>query len=288
MERNERAVLFRQRLQSAMQSAGYNRAQLATAAGIDRSTLGQLLSDDEVRLPNGHTLAELARTLHVSSDWLVALSQEAQPVTVFLDEAMNFAPYSGGAPIDDNLMRWYEEAAGFKIRHVPANLPDMLKTSETLKYEYATHAARSPDKAIADMQAKLEYVRLPETDLEICMPRQNIEHFAKGHGMWCELGAQKRRDQLHYIADLVDELYPGLRVYGYDGHSMYSAAYTVFGVKRSAFYIGQSYFVMNTTSHVRRLAKHFDNLIRNAEVLAQSMGDYLRGLDDMVTADKTG
>jgi transcriptional regulator with XRE-family HTH domain len=282
MDRNERAVLFRQRLQNAMNHAGYNRAQLAATAGIDRSTLGQLLSDDETRLPNGHTLAELARTLHVSSDWLVALSQEAQPVTVFLDEAMNFAPYSGGAPIDDNLMRWYEDAAGFKIRHVPANLPDVLKTSEILKYEYATHAARSPDKAIADMQAKLDYIRLPETDLEICMPLQNIGHFAKGHGMWCDFEAQKRRDHLHYFADLVDELYPGLRVYGFNERTLYSAPYTIFGVHRAAFYIGQSYFVMNTTSHVRKLAKHFDNLIRNAEVLAQNMGDYLRGLDDIV------
>jgi hypothetical protein len=41
------------------------------------------------------------------------------------------------ALIDEAIFGWHREAAGYKIRHVPATLPDMLKTRAMVEWEYA-------------------------------------------------------------------------------------------------------------------------------------------------------
>ncbi len=45
-------------------------------------------------------------------------------------------------------------------------------------------------------------------------------------------------------------------------------------------YVGQMYFVFNTTDHIRVLTRHFDNLIRAAVVQPPQVGALLRGLLD--------
>ncbi|MEZ5703564.1 MAG: hypothetical protein R3E42_18820 [Burkholderiaceae bacterium] len=52
--RSQRAMLFRQRLNEAMQAQWLNRSSLAERAGVDRSTISLLLSEQQVRLPSGH------------------------------------------------------------------------------------------------------------------------------------------------------------------------------------------------------------------------------------------
>jgi hypothetical protein len=38
---------------------------------------------------------------------------------------------------DKQLLEWHHEAAGYKVRYVPATLPDILKTKRMLDWEYA-------------------------------------------------------------------------------------------------------------------------------------------------------
>ena len=84
------------------------------------------------------------------------------------------------------------------------------------------------------------------------------------------------------MVDLVEELYPSFRWFFFDGLTRYSAPVTIFGPRRAAVYIGQMYFVFNTTEHIRVLTRHFDNLIRAAVVQPPEVGALLRRLLDGV------
>jgi hypothetical protein len=147
-----------------------------------------------------------------------------------------------------------------------------------LRYEYSGYAAKRPAEAIAAASSKLAYTRTPDADFEICCSRQSFEVFAQGAGVWSGLSAAARREQLDHAAQLIDELYPRLRLFLYDGRSHYAVPYTVFGPKRAAVFLGQMYFVFNTTEHIRLLTEHFDGLIRAARVQAHETPAFLRGL----------
>jgi hypothetical protein len=54
----------------------------------------------------------------------------------------------------------------------------------------------------------------------------------------------------------------------FDRRSRYSVPLTIFGPKRAAIYIGNMYFVLNSTEHIRALTRHFDDLIRVAVAAA--------------------
>lgn len=275
--RRETVAIFRARLLEAMARAAMKRAELARKSGIDRSTLSQLLSPDNDRLPRADTAARFAQVLRVSLDWLLGLSHESRPGAEVMEEFLRITP-SARAPVDENLARWHEEAAGYKIRYVPATLPDFVKTEPVLEYEFVDYVGKTVDQAIAASHGRLDYTRLPETDMEVCMPRQALEAFARGEGRWGGLSSQDRAAQLERIAALCDELYPSLRLYLFDALTHYSAPYTIFGPHRAAVYIGQMYLVFTTTQQIRGLTRHFDELIRAAVVQAPEAARFARGL----------
>ena len=276
-DRRDFARQFRQRLVAAMEGSGVRRADLARAVGIDRSTLSQLLSDEADRLPRADTVAAIATSLQVSLDWLLGISNEVRLGADIHPESLEIAP-SPHNPIDDRLAAWYEEAVGYKIRYVPTTIPDLAKTDEVLEYEYEDFAVRSAERAIAASQLKLEFTRLPETDMEVCTPRQAITEFAYGQGLWEGLAPEVRLAQLDRMIGLLEELYPTLRLYLFDGLTHYSVPYTIFGPKRAALYAGQMYFVFNTAEHIRVLTRHFDDLVRAAVVNSAEAAAYLRRL----------
>jgi transcriptional regulator with XRE-family HTH domain len=277
--KSETVALFQQRMLQALDEARMSRSKLAGVAGLDRSTLTQLLATDTVRLPRADTVVSIARALQVSADWLLGLSTEMRAGANVLDVTPQVALRPEvPAPSDEHLAAWFTEATGYKIRHVPSGLPDLAKTEALLLFEYRSEASKTPDQAIAASQRNLAYMRLPETDMEVCMERQQLEVFAAGVGLWTGLSAQLRREQLVYMATLIEDLYPGLRVYGYDGNVRYSAPYTVFGPKRLALYVGAMYLVFTSTTQIRLLTRHFDGLIRDASIQAHDMAEYLRSL----------
>jgi len=277
MQRRDTVRIFRQRLREAMGNAELNRAQLAERAGIDRSTLSQLLASDLARLPRADTVAAIATVLRVSLDWLLGLSGEAARGAAILDESVQVSPQPRTGA-DSNLARWQEEAVGYKIRYVPASLPDLMKTNAVLRYEYQLFASKTPDQAIAASQDRLAYSKLPESDIEICVSQQALEGFARGEMLWRNLPAAARREQLAQIGRLAEELYPGIRLYLFDLRSNYAAPYTVFGPLRAVIYLGQMYLVFNTTSHIRMLTRHFDDLVRAASVQCTDIGAYMATL----------
>ena len=287
MDRRDTAQRFRERLHEAMTSGRVNRSRLAARIGIDRSTLSQLLAPDADRLPRADTAAAIASALHVSLDWLLGLSQEAKLGADILHESVEVMP-SADEPVDESLAAWYAKAAGYKIRHVPATLPDLMKTEEVLDYEYRDFAARSADRAIAISHGRLAYVRLPETDIEIGQSRQSLESFARAEGIWRDLSLAARREQLDHMIALIDELYPTLRMFFFDGRTHFSVPYTVFGPQRAVVYVGQMFFAFNTLEHIRVLTRHFDALVRASTVPAHAAGDFLRALRQELDGGRVG
>ena len=263
MDRRDTVIAFRTRLSEAMERAQVNRSALAEKVGIDRSTLSQLLSMDNDRLPRADTVAAIASTLQISLDWLLGLTHEEQLGADILEQTLLIAPRS---PIDEDLVRWHEEATGYRIRYVPQTLPDQVKTRAVIAFEYGRLHAVDQDQALMRTHDRLDYTRLPETGIEVCMPVQALTSFARGEDIWDGLPLAVRIEQLEEIAALTDELYPSMRWFLYDGLSHYSVPVTIFGPQRAAIYVGGMYFVFSTTEHIRVLTRHFDGLIRRAQV----------------------
>ena len=131
MKKHEIVAIFRKRLQESMGERGVNQSALSRETGVDRSTLSQLLAEENLRMPRADTVAAIAQALQVSSDWLLGLSQDSRFGAEILRQSFEVAPHEP-SPADDNLRRWYEEAAGLKIRYVPSHLPDIFKTDRVL------------------------------------------------------------------------------------------------------------------------------------------------------------
>lgn len=154
MDKRARSAIFRHRLNDAMQRAGLNKSTLAQSIGVDRSTISQLLSAAHARLPNAQIIAESAHVLGVSADWLLGLIERPERANDLLDVAISM-PQAERSSVDEQLFSWHQEAAGYKIRHVPATLPDFLKTPDVLRWEYAQHMGKTTDQAIGAMQDHL-------------------------------------------------------------------------------------------------------------------------------------
>jgi transcriptional regulator with XRE-family HTH domain len=276
IDRRDLGPVFRERLALVLRRAGETRSGFASSIGLDRSALTQLLSGRSDRLPRAETLRRIAERYAVSLDWLLGLSQdetlaaEMRPV-VEITAAV-------GAEEETLLERWHKEAVGYKIRYVPAQIPDLLRTPDVIEYEASRGAMDDAAWQLREAEFRLDYNRRPETDMEVCMPRQRLELLAEGRGQWRGLGIKARRRQLAYMAALLDELYPTFRLFLYDQLQSYSIPYTVFGPQRAAVFVGEMYLVLNTTEHVRTLARHFDNLIRNAVVAPQEAAAFVRSL----------
>ena len=260
-----------------IERSGLSRMAFSARVGLDRSTLSQLLSPSNERLPRAETIAAIAGREQVSVDWLLGLSQEGQIGADIMAPALEIE--SGAAsPADERLARWHAEAAGYKIRYVPTTLPDLLKTKEVIRYEFQEYGARVPKARIEQAEERLAYSRLPETDMEACSSFQALEDFARGHGVWRGLPAEGRAAQLNAMTVLLDELYPTFRWFLFDGLQRYSVPLTIFGPKRVAVYVGNMYLVFNSTEHIQVLTRHFDDLIRAAVIQPPDVIDFLKGL----------
>ncbi|WP_420347482.1 helix-turn-helix domain-containing protein [Pelagibius sp.] len=277
MDRRQTVEIFRERLTEVIERSGLSRSAFARKAGLDRSTLSQLLSDGNDRLPRAETIASIAEHEQVSTDWLLGLVQEEKIGTNILSEAPEIARGASDYT-DERLARWRAEAVGYKIRYVPSTLPDLLKGEEVIRFEYRQQGSAVPAFRMEQAEARLAYSRRPETDLEACSSIQSLEAFARGEGIWSTLPLADRKLQLSWMIALLDELYPTFRWFLFDGLKHYSAPITIFGPSRAAAYIGNMYFVFNSTEHIRALTQHFDNLIRGAVVQPPDVGKLLSGL----------
>ena len=278
MDKRDRALLFRTRLADAMQSVGATRSGLARKVGVDRSTVSQLLSSAQPRLPNAQVVAECASALGVSGDWLLGLSDLPEQASDLLAASMQMSD-AARSPVDHQIFDWYREAAGYKIRHVPATLPDILKTEEMIRWEYAPHLGRTTEQVIGASRDRLDWMRNSMSDYEIAMPIFSVETFANSTGYYHDLPEDIRAAQIAYMSELHAQLYPSLRIFLFDARRLWSSALTIFGPLVGVIYLGQQYLAFRDRERVRSLTQHFDGLIREAYVDARDWPDYLSNLD---------
>lgn len=272
--KTQRSELFRERLRAAMLKHKLNRTVLAERTGVDRSTVSQLLSEHQVRLPSGHVVAELAAALGVSADWLLGLTNSTLGPGEILSESLQVAQALPDRA-DLHIERWLQEALGSKVRNVPTTLPEVMKTKATLQLEYANYEGKTPQQALQSKETRLHMNRLVGTDYEFAMPVQTLTDFARRSGIWAALSPAQVREQLLHMAELCEELYPSTRLHLYDLTHRFSAPVTVFGQQRAVIYIGSSYFVFNTREHIETLTRHFDDLVRDAKVLSHAVSAWL-------------
>ncbi|MBV7395795.1 helix-turn-helix domain-containing protein [Mameliella sediminis] len=277
LDKRSRAELLRKRLDEAMRRAGSNQTALARAVGVDRSTISQLLKDQGARLPNAHLVGACAQALGVSSDWLLGLSERPESAADLLSNSMTLTE-APRALVDEQIFRWHREAEGYKIRHVPAALPDMLKTRAVLEWEYGPHLGRTTEQAINASADRLDWMRASRSDYEIALPLYEVESFAEGVGYYAGIPAEVRRAQLAQLADLSHALYPRMRIYLFDARRLYSAPVTVFGPLLAVLYMGRNYLAFRDTERVTAITQHFDHLVKEASITARALPDHLNAL----------
>lgn len=281
MDKRLRADLFRARLTQAMAAKGLTQSALARAVGIDRSTVSQLQEPGSARLPNAQIAAECAVALGVTSDWLLGLSDQPDRLADLMANALTLSE-APRALIDETIFGWHQEAAGYKIRHVPATLPDMVKTRAMMEWEYAAQLGPDAQEALSASDARLAWMRTARSDYEIALPLHELSAFARAEGYYAGLSADIRRDQMDRILDLADQLYPSMRLYLYDARQIFSAPITVFGPILAVVYLGPTYLAFRDAERVAVLSQQFDGLIRAARVGAREVPDHLRALRDAI------
>jgi transcriptional regulator with XRE-family HTH domain len=273
---------FRERLGELLADTGRSQSDFAANAGIDRSTLSQLLSIRNRRLPRVETLAAIAQASGVSVDWLLGLTHGGPSRADIVQEefALNLDELS---PLDAAWIEWHDQSAGSKIRTLPASLPDLLKTEAVIRHEVQRYATVRPEQRIEIATAPLDLARAPGSDLECCNSIQALEGFARGWDVWAALEHRHRVAQLDTMIELCEELYPTFRWFLYDGRQRYAGAVTVFGLDRAVIYLGQMYLVLNNRNHVTAFVRHFDDLVRAAVVQPPDMPRLLRKLRSEIT-----
>lgn len=276
IDKRDRAALFRERLAQAMTRAGASQASLARDAGLDRSTISALLARG-TRLPNAQAAADCAVCLGVSTDWLLGLTDRPTPPDRLAEEAVELVS-APRALFDATIFGWHRAAAGAKIRHVPATLPDILKTPEVVEWEYGATLGHDASTAIATFDAQRAWLAAARSDFEIALPLHELISFAAGTGYWAGLPLALRKAQLDELVRVTEALYPALRLYLFDAHKVFSAPVTVFGAHRAVVYLGRQYLVFSDPAKVAEVSRHFDWLVREAQSSARDTSGHLRAL----------
>lgn len=278
IDKRSRSDLFRMRLAQAMAERQESQSGLARATGVDRSTISQLLATEGARLPNAQLVAECASALGVSADWLLGLTERPERLAEIMAASLSMTE-APRALIDETIFGWHRAAAGYKIRHVPATLPDMLKTRDMLAWEYEPQLGRSAEQAIGASEDRLNWMLGRNSDYEIAVASHELWAFARAEGYYRGLAPEIRRAQIDRLRMLYGRLYPSLRLYVYDARRVFSAPVTVFGPLMAVIYLGRHYVAFRDVARVADIAAHFDGLVREAEVGARDVPTLLDELE---------
>ena len=279
LDKRHRAQQFRDRLNAAMADAGTTQTALARAIKVDRSTLSQALTDDGPRLPGAQIIAACAEVLGVSTDWLLSLSDRPESAQDLVASSLGMTA-AARALVDDQIFAWHQEAQGYKIRHVPAALPVMLKTEAMLRWEYTPHLGRSADQAIEAASTRLNWMRSAYSDYEVALPMHELESFARCNGYYAGLPRDVRDGQIDQLTELCQQLYPRLRLYLFDARQLYSSPITVFGPLLAVLYSGGHYLTFRDKDRIETLTAQFDDLIRQASVTTRELPEFLARVAD--------
>ena len=73
-------------------------------------------------------------------------------------------------------------------------------------------------------------------------------------------------------------MFPRLRIFLFNAHTLFSAPVTIFGPSLAVIYVGQCYLSFREAERVKSLSGHFDWLVREATIDARDVPFYIRGL----------
>lgn len=281
IDKRDRSQIFRERLAKAMEQSTMSQSELARQIGVDRSTVSQLLTSQTARLPNAQIVGECATALGVSADWLLGLTALQEQAADLMAAAMTMTA-APRALVDEQIFAWHQEAAGYKIRHVPAGLPDMLKTHDMLLWEYTPELGRTTEQAIGASEDRLNWMRQAQSDYEIALPMHELASFARAEGYYRGLPAAVRFEQIDRMLALHRQLYPAVRITLFDARRRYSAPITVFGPLLAVIYLGRNYLAFRDVERVQALTQHFNLLVREADVPDHAIPDHLMTLRKMI------
>lgn len=166
-----------------MEQQKFSRSKLARETKVDRSTIGQLLKSDISRLPNAQLAADVATALGVSTDWLLGLTNRPERPGDIIAATMALSSAERSSA-DAQLLGWHREAAGYKVRHVPATLPDILKSEKMLNWEYSSAPDNGASQAVATMNEQREWLRSGVSDYEIALPLHELKACAEGNAYY--------------------------------------------------------------------------------------------------------
>ena len=230
-------------------------------------------------MPRADTLIAVSVQARVSTDWLLGLSQQEEAGAEIIKAMLQIEQHRD-EPVDDQFGQWLIEAEGHRIRTVPVALPDFLKTEALLRFEYGSGYGKAVPAKRAALRARLDFMCSPDNDVEVCMAVQSVQSMAAGQERWEGFSRSDRLDQVRHMARIYAGAYPGLRIYFYDLHAVYSVPFTVFGPKRAVIFLGPSYLVLNGSEHIRMFSRRFDELIRLAAVQPHDVERWLAKLAD--------
>ena len=270
------AGVLAERLGDAIARTGLTKRAFAELAGIDRTTLSQLLSKTNRRLPRADTLHQIAVAHQLSIDWLLGLSNAGPLEAELLTQTSFEAP--GPSPSDERLLGWLSEAADYKIRYVPATLPDLLKSEGVIRFERSGigRSQRCPDDrhhgcplGVGPPSGHGAGVLLIDSGRAGVRSRRGPVEPPRGGR---QDGATRSHDRPHRRALPDISLVPVRRVGAVRGtrHRL--------RIQRAALYLGGLYLVLTSAEQVRALSRHFDGVVRDATVQPTSMPRYLTRL----------
>lgn len=99
---------------------------------MDRPTISKLPAKSGARLHYAQIVAKSAIALEASADCFLDIRERPECAAAPLASTL---PVSEAAhmSISDRIFEWREEARAFKIRHIPAMLPDMFNYRDILE-----------------------------------------------------------------------------------------------------------------------------------------------------------
>ena len=159
------------------------------------------------------------------------------------------------APADARLAAWRERPA--KIRWpVPTTLPDLVKTDEVLGHEYHEFAAVTEQaRAVSTERLATRASRDRHRGLQPAAGLGGVRPRRRPAGLAAPAGASSwSRSSRCWTSST--------RPAGSSTTRGQPVPMTIFGPQRAAVYMGNLYFVYNTTEHV--LTRHFDGLMGRA------------------------
>ena len=282
MKYAQRVALFRDRVGQIIRQHDLNYSQFANSIGVDRSTLSQLLSENNLRLPRADTLASIAEHYQLSVDWLLGLTDEGSLDTELVARTPELERYKE-ANFDSRLIRWYQESQHYKVRYIPSSIPDFMKLESVARAEFKRYGVGELDQSIRESNILLSQLREGKSEMEVCQSLQEIEIFARGQGTWSVISADDRRRQLAKMIEFNEELYPRFRWFLYDGREIYNAPFTIFGPLRAVVFLGQQFLVLNSAEHIQLFTQRFDELIRHTVVHPHDINTTLqKWLDEII------